>query len=180
MDDRTLVEAVIRGDQHAFEQIVERETAAVFHACYRILGRLHDAEDATQESFVTAYRALGTFRGEGTLAAWLARIAVRHALRAATRRREAIPIDAEAAGGLASGTGDPLGDALDAERGRLVRAAVAGLPEPYREIVALRFFADLSLAEIALATDHPIGTVKSYLHRGLERLRDRLGVEVAA
>ncbi len=180
MDDRALVDAAIRGDQHAFEQIVDRETAAVFRACYRVLGRVHDAEDATQESFVTAYRALGTFRGDGTLSAWLARIAVRVALRSATRRREALPIEDASAGRLPAGDPDPADGALEAERGRLVRTAVAGLPEPYREVVALRFFADCSLLEISRVTGRPLGTVKSDLHRGLARLRERLGVEAAA
>ncbi len=180
MDDRALVDAAIRGDQHAFEQIVERETAGVFRACYRVLGRVHDAEDATQEAFVTAYRALGTFRGDGTLSAWLARIAVRVALRAAIRRHEALPIGDAAGAGLPAGDEDPADGALEAERGRIVRAAVAGLPDPYREVVALRYFADCSLVEIARVTGRPLGTVKSHLHRGLSQLRQRLGVEVAA
>ncbi len=180
MDDRALVDAVLGGDQRAFEQLVERETGAVFRACYRILGRVHDAEDATQESFVTAHRMLGTFRGEGPLAAWLARIAVRHALRAAARRRDTVPIDGSSADVPTSPYGDPLAGALEAERGRLIRAAVAALPEPYREVVALRYFADLSLAEIAQTTGRPLGTVKSHLHRGLARLHEELVVEVSS
>ena len=58
-----------------------------------------------------------------------------------------------------------------------MRAAVAGLDEPYREIVALRFFGDLSLAEIAELSGRPLGTVKTHLHRGLGRLRDSLAAE---
>ena len=57
------------------------------------------------------------------------------------------------------------------ERDAQLRAAVAALDEPYREVVALRFFADRSLAEIAEVTDRPLGTVKTHLHRGLARLR---------
>lgn len=180
MDDRALVEAVIGGDRHAFDLLVERETAPVFRVCYRILGRLHDAEDATQESFVTAYRALATYRGDGPLGAWLARIATRQALRMAVRRREGAPMPDSVDGAAAPAASDPLAEALEAERHRQVRSAVAALPEPYREVVALRFFAELSLDEIARTTGRPLGTVKSHLHRGLARLRERLGVELAA
>jgi RNA polymerase sigma-70 factor (ECF subfamily) len=56
-----------------------------------------------------------------------------------------------------------------------VRRAVAELPDPYREVVALRFFADLSLAEVSEATGRPLNTVKTHLRRGLERLRPTLG-----
>ena len=63
---------------------------------------------------------------------------------------------------------------LVAERDSQLRAAVAALDEPYREVVALRFFAERSLNEIAEATDRPLGTVKTHLHRGLARLRKSL------
>ncbi len=67
--------------------------------------------------------------------------------------------------------GDPAASVLRSERDAQLRAAVAALEEPYREVVALRFFAERSLAEIADATDRPLGTVKTHLHRGLARLR---------
>ena len=73
---------------------------------------------------------------------------------------------------------DPLDMSVDAERQRRIRAAVSDLPEPYRIVVALRFFADLSLAEIQAATGRPLGTVKTHLRRGLERLRGVLSTEV--
>jgi RNA polymerase sigma-70 factor, ECF subfamily len=180
VDDRALVEAVIAGDQDAFGRLVERETGSVFRVCYRVLGRVHDAQDATQETFVIAYRALPTFRGDGSLAAWLARIATRQALRTAGRRTETASLDAETPDD-GSGHGiDPVSELVEAERAGAIRAAVAQLPEPYREVVVMRFFAELSLGEIAHATGRPLGTVKSHLHRGLARLRDRLGVEAAA
>ena len=69
---------------------------------------------------------------------------------------------------------DPAHSVLRSERDAQLRAAVAALDEPYREVVALRFFAERSLAEIAVATDRPLGTVKTHLHRGLARLRQSL------
>jgi RNA polymerase sigma-70 factor (ECF subfamily) len=72
---------------------------------------------------------------------------------------------------------DPAHLAVRAERAAAIRAAVAGLEEPYREVVMLRFFAELSLAEIAIQADRPLGTVKTHLHRGLQQLRRSLESE---
>lgn len=198
-----MVDAVLRGEREAFRALVERESTAVVRACHRVLGDVHDAEDAAQETFVTAYRALATWRGEGSFSAWIARIAVRVSLRQASRRRPVTwldPVAAEATssptsssaadrasrmaliGGAlaAAGRHDPASLAERGEREMSVRAAVADLEEPYREVVALRFFGDLSLAEIAVLSGRPLGTVKTHLHRGLGRLRERLVAEASA
>jgi RNA polymerase sigma-70 factor (ECF subfamily) len=175
VDDRALVDATLAGDRRAFGLLVERETRTVYRACLRILGRPHDAEDVTQESFVAAYRALGTFRGEGSLQGWLLRIATRQAFRRLAQRRPTADIAAVPEPVLADTRTDPPGVLVAAERRDELRAAVEALPNPYREIVALRFFAELSLAEVADATHRPINTVKTQLRRGLDRLRPVLG-----
>jgi len=175
VDDRALVDATLAGDRQAFGILVERETRTVYRACLRILGRPHDAEDVTQESFVAAYRAIGTFRGEGSLQGWLLRIATRQAFRRLAQRRPTADIAAVPEPVLADTRTDPPGVLVAAERRDELRAAVEALPDPYREIVALRFFAELSLAEVADATHRPINTVKTQLRRGLERLRPVLG-----
>jgi RNA polymerase sigma-70 factor (ECF subfamily) len=176
-DDRALVAAVLGGDREAFRAIVEREHRGLVRACHRVLGDLHEAEDITQEAFVIAYRSLATWRGDGPLGAWLARIAVRLAVRRAARRKSVTWIEPDADGAgmpTAPSSADPAIAALRSERTASIRAAVAALDEPYRETVALRFFAERSLAEIAFETGRPLGTVKTHLHRGLLRLRDRL------
>jgi RNA polymerase sigma-70 factor (ECF subfamily) len=184
-DDRQLVDAVLGGDRDAFRRIVEREGSSVVSACTRVLGDRGEAEDISQEAFVIAYRSLGTWRADGPLGAWIARIAVRLAIRRASQRRQVVwldPLAADAdlpnherfrttAGGDAA---DPAHSVLRTERDARLRQAVASLDEPYREIVALRFFAERSLAEIAETTDRPLGTVKTQLHRGLARLRRAL------
>lgn len=135
---------------------------------------------------MTAYRSLASWRGDGPFGAWLTRIAVRIALRQVGQRRPVTWLDPTSPAGTGSGDVSGAGDAhsvaagartdpamlaLRAERGAELRIAVATLPEPYREVVTLRFFGELSLEEIARQTDRPLATVKTHLRRGLLRLR---------
>lgn len=175
MDDRELAQAIVGGDRDAFRLLVERESGPIVRACARVLGDPDAAEDVAQECFVTAYQLIGSWRGEGSLHGWLIRIAINRALRAVKRQRRFLPLENESGEPLAiPGGAEPLPDVLAAERDRLVQQAVASLPEPYRETIVLRYFGELSIAEIASQTGHPIGTVKTHLGRGLLRLRPAL------
>ena len=186
------MDAVLAGDRDAFRRLVERESVALVRACHRILGDRSDAEDAAQEALVTAYRQLASWRADGPFGAWLMRIGIRIALRQAGKRRTVTwrdPLGGGSSGPGSRPTVDPITQAVDqaaiesapltdpamlsmrAERATELRAAVTALPEPYREVVALRFFGDATLEEIARVTDRPLGTVKTHLHRGLARLR---------
>jgi RNA polymerase sigma-70 factor (ECF subfamily) len=175
VDDHALIEAARAGDRDAFGVLVDREASAVYRTCLRILGNSHDAEEVTQEAFVAAYRSIGGYRGDGPPRAWLLRIAQRQAYRRLAQRRPGAPLEAVDEARLADRSSDPTRVVLAAESRDIVRGAVAGLGEPYREVVTLRFFGELSLAEIADATGRPLGTVKTHLRRGLERLRPSLG-----
>ena len=190
-DDRAIVDAVLAGDREAYRRLVEREGPGLVRACHRVLGDHAEAEDAAQEAFVTAFRSLASWRGDGPFGAWLTRIGVRIALRHVSRRRtvtwrdpsrvassEGVLDSADRAADRAAMSAAPLTDpailSLRAERATEIRTAVAKLPEPYREVVALRFFGEASLDEIARQTGRPLGTVKTHLHRGLARLRGSL------
>ena len=145
--------------------------------CQRILGDPVDAEDVAQDAFLQAYRALATFRGDGPFGAWVRRIAIRAAAARTASRREEIRLDAEAMDPRAATLqtdDDPEATVLDVELRAAVLDAVETLPVAQRDVVLLRFYGDLSLLEIAEVTSHPIGTVKSRLHRGMAALRDRL------
>ncbi len=176
-EDRQLVDAVIAGDHEAFRALIDRESQSVIAICHRMLGDPVEAQDAAQDAFLQAYRALATFRGDGPFGAWLRRIAIRAAAARQSVRREAVRLDAEAldprAAALESGD-DPEAAAMDVEQRAIVLDAVDTLPDAQRDVILLRFFGDLSLLEIAQVTSHPIGTVKSRLHRGMAALRDQL------
>jgi len=118
VDDRGLVDAVLDGDHDAFRLLVEREQVAVYRACLRILGRPHDAEDVAQESFVMAYRSIGTYRGDGPLGGWLMRIATRQAFRRLGQRRPTAELPADLP--LGAPGSDPVAAMLAGERQREV------------------------------------------------------------
>jgi RNA polymerase sigma-70 factor (ECF subfamily) len=177
VDDLALARALASGDEAAFHQLVDQQTGAVFRTCYRVLGSVEEAEDVVQETFVLAFRALGSYRGDGPPGAWLARIAVRESWRRSrSRTREAsrmAPLDQVVEATTPDAT-DVARTVLAAEEQADVRRAVAGLPDPYREVVSLRFLADRSIADIAHVTGRPEATVKTQLYRGLARLRTLL------
>ena len=90
-EEAAFAQAIAAGDERAFQLLIERHATPVLRICYRILGSVEEAEDAVQETFVLAFRARATFRGEGTAEAWLARIATRESWRrrARSNRRRA-------------------------------------------------------------------------------------------
>ena len=178
VDDHALVEAVLGGDRDAFRLIVERAQGPVFRASLRILGSVSDAEDVAQESFLIAFRSLGTYRGQGSLQAWLVRIATRNAFRRRSQRRPSADL-AAAVDRPTPAAADPLHVVMAEERHVAVRSAVEALDEPYREVIALRYFGELSLEEVAMTTGRPLNTIKTQLRRGLQRLAGAVETEVA-
>jgi RNA polymerase sigma-70 factor (ECF subfamily) len=176
-NDRRVVDAVLAGDREAFRMFVERESVSVIAACSRILRDPTEAQDAAQDTFVQAFEALASYRGDGPFGAWLRRIAVRVAIARVAARRDVVVLDEllvdRARPGSEAGS-DPEAHALGTEDRVAIVEAIATLPAAQRDVVLLRFYADLTLEEISLVTSRPLGTVKSRLARGMTRLRDTL------
>ncbi len=152
--------------------------AAAFRVAYLLLASAPDAEDAAQDGFVRAHAALARFRVGEPFRPWLLAIVGNEARnrRRARGRREGMLARAMTAfrGAETASAGAPERLALAGETRAEVRDAVASLEEGERQVVACRYLLGLSEAETAAALGIPAGTVKSRLHRGLRRLRDRL------
>ena len=148
-----------------------------FRTAYVIAGNASDAEEAAQEAFVKAYRALGRFRRGSPFRPWLLRIVANEARnrRRSAGRRAALSLRAAADESSGDAAPSPEGVLLaDEERGRLL-AAVNELREEERLVIACRFFLELSEEETAAVLDVRLGTVKSRTSRALEHLRETYG-----
>jgi RNA polymerase sigma factor (sigma-70 family) len=173
-EDSELVERARRGDEGAYEELVRAHQGIAFRTAYVIAGNASDAEEAAQEAFVKAYRALGRFRRGSPFRPWLLRIAANEARnrRRSAGRRAALSLRAAADESSGDAAPSPEGVLLaDEEHGRLL-AAVNELREEERLVIACRFFLELSEEETAAALDVRLGTVKSRTSRALEHLRE--------
>jgi RNA polymerase sigma-70 factor (ECF subfamily) len=159
------------GDAGAFRGLFRR-FAPMVHAILVTRVAPADADDLVQEVFVDAWRALGDLDDAGRFGGWVAAIARRRAARARERARpEPIELSAE----LAVPGAERDGGAR--ESGRVALAALAALPEPYRETLAMRLVEGMTGPEIAAATGMTHGSVRVNLTRGMKLLRERLARE---
>ena len=176
LDETELVERAKRGDERAYELLVEMHQALAFRTAYVITRSAEDAEDAAQDGFVKAYHALGRFRRGAPFRPWLLQIVANEARnrRRSAGRREGLVL--RAAGEQSSGDAAPSPEAhlLAADRRERLLAALEGMREEDRLVIACRYFLDLSEEETASALGLRRGTVKSRLSRALDRLRERM------
>ena len=171
--EETLVERARRGDPGAFEALVVSYQSLAFRTAFVIAGDAADAEEAAQDAFVKAHRALGRFRSGQPFRPWLLTIVANEARnRLRTRgRRAALALRAADPGAPGE---DPEAAALASERRERLLTAVERLRDDDREVLACRYFLELSEEETAAALGIARGTVKSRTHRALERLQEEL------
>lgn len=175
-DESDLIERAKRGDGDAVEELVRRYQDVAFRVAYLITGDVDEAKDAAQSAFIKAYYALPRFRTGAPLRPWLLRIVANEARnrRTATNRHPTLALSAAADRPSGDAAPSPEEAALAGERRRALLAAIDGLREDERLVIAYRYFFDLSEAEMADALGIPRGTVKSRLSRTLARMRGRL------
>jgi RNA polymerase sigma factor (sigma-70 family) len=174
--DAELVIAARQGDVDAFTVLVGRYREPALRVAYGIAG--NEAEDAVQDAFVKAYRNLGGFRADAAFRPWLFTIVANEARnrRRSWSRRGKLELQVRE-------QRQPVGMEPDDvvaqhEQRQRILDEVARLPDRYREVVALRYFAGLSEGETAEALSCPRGTAKSRLSRAFDLLRVALGEEV--
>jgi len=175
-EDSVLIARAVRGDSAAYEEIVKRYQQVAFRTAYVVTGSAADAEDAAQEAFVKAYRALDRFRPDAPFRPWLLRIVAneaRNRVRSSGRRQH---LDLRLAEGFRPGDAAPSPEAVAvaADERRRLLALVNALSDEDRRVIACRYFLELSSEETAAALGVPEGTVKSRLSRALARLRTQV------
>jgi RNA polymerase sigma factor (sigma-70 family) len=176
LDEQALVERACKGDMQAYAALIELHQAIAFRTAYLITRNDADATDAIQEAFIRAHAALGRFRRGAPFRPWLLRIVANEAKdrRAAGARYSRLSL-------RAAGEHPPRGDESSPELIVVARseqeevlAALDELSERDRQVIAFRFFLELSEEEMAIALGVPRGTVKSRLSRALDRLRNAM------
>jgi RNA polymerase sigma-70 factor, ECF subfamily len=172
--DAALIAACRRREEWAFRRLVERHGQPVYALCSALAGA--DGEDLAQETFLRVFRAVGDFdpRGPATLRGWILTIA----RRLCHDRARHVGRSVEVAAPQADARDPAAGPEERLEAGRLgarLRAALAGLPEEQRAVVALREWEGLDYEEIAVIEGVPVGTVRSRLARARAALREAIG-----
>lgn len=171
--DAEVIRRCLGGDREAFARLVERYGQSLYRLCYGLLGHPEEAADAVQESFARAYQALGRFDCTRPFAPWLYRISANYCRDRLRRRRRGLTSLDSVAEVADSGPGpaESVGQRDEAAR---IRAAVAGLPDGYRELVVMAHLQQVPLSEIAAAYDLTLTVVKNRLFRARQMLRKRL------
>ncbi len=168
--------AAAQRDIAAFDVLYRRYVSLVYSYAFFSLGDHHDAEDATERTFLAALRAIGSFEERGaSFRAWLFRIArntIANSRRSRFRRRTS-PLE-ELPEHPAAPDADPAALSVRADELRAVQRALAGLSDDRRQVILLRFVEGLSAREIGVVLDRSEGAVRVLLHRTLRDLADRL------
>jgi RNA polymerase sigma-70 factor (ECF subfamily) len=168
LHDVELCSLAALGERRAFGELARRHGSAVRYLLRRMGAQAAEADDVAQDAFLAAFERITEFRGEGTFAAWVKKIAARLYLRRLQKERRLTAFAAE------EGGEDEGFERSDAERRIDLDDALKALGPAERLCVSMCFGAGLSHAEAAEALNLPLGTVKSHVKRGLDKLRARL------
>jgi RNA polymerase sigma-70 factor, ECF subfamily len=180
------IEKLKSGDAAAFDTLVTRYGADIYALLCRLTENAEEAGDLTQETFLSALKAVKKFRGEADLKTWLVRIAInesrnRHRWWQRRRRSQTVSLDAPYGEGqsplsetVKSRTANPEQETLRREREKILIKALNDLPDIFREAIILCDIEGFSYEEIAQTLEINIGTVKSRIARGRDELRKKL------
>lgn len=182
-DDQDIVEQVLARRPGAFERLIARHQALVWHMVFRMVQHPEDARELCQDVFLRVHDRLHQYRFESSLATWIGRVAFSVAARHLQKKKLPL-VSADEDEGDAS-LFDHIGDGFDLEAATLddermahLTRAIDRLPPLQRTLVTLFHLDELGIADIARITDLPEGTVKNYLFRARHRLRQTLEVSL--
>ncbi len=189
LSDAELARRVAARDRDAFTVLMRRHNQMLYRTARSILKDDAEAEDAVQDAYLRAYRAIGEFRGDAKLSTWLVRIVANEAigrLRKNRRSAEIIQLDDEIES-VNEGAEEsmhvkapdrPEGAALRAETRHLLEAKIDALPDAFRAVFVLRAIEELSVEETAVALEIPEATVRTRYFRAKGLLREALSKEI--
>jgi RNA polymerase sigma-70 factor (ECF subfamily) len=180
MDEQALIEAARKGDARAFNQLVMLYQSMAYNVAYRILGNADAAADATQDAFISAFKAMRKFRG-GSFKAWILRIVtnacydqLRSKQRRPTDSLDDLPVEQDHVSYMHDQSEQPDEYVERRELNQVIQRGILALPPDQRVVLILSDVQGLSYDEIVQATGLSLGTVKSRLSRGRAKLRDQL------
>ncbi|MBM7644492.1 RNA polymerase sigma-70 factor (ECF subfamily) [Scopulibacillus daqui] len=179
---KRLIKKIKKGDQAAFEEIVNLYKNQVYNICYRMVGLPHEAEDLAQETFLRAYTHIDQFKSDKTFSTWLYRIATNLSIDYLRKKRPSTYLDADIPGTegftmymhVPSDERLPEDRLIENEKQKIIHYEINQLPPKYRSVIVLKYLQDLSLKEISNILNLPETTVKTRVHRAREALRKRL------
>ena len=175
-NERELVERCRRGDEGAFQELVDRYKTLVFALIARTIQDRSRAEDLAQDVFLKIHRGLPYFRGEARLSTWIYRIVANACAQPQSPAGVAVSLDDGLSAGRATAVLDRRFDDLEL-RDRLEKA-IARLPPHYRLLIAAHYLDGVQYEDLAEALALPLGTVKTYLYRAKQQLRRLLETEL--
>lgn len=186
LDDAALMTQVAAGDAGAFEALMRRHNRRMYRTARGILRNDHDAEDALQDAYLSAYRAAGSFRQDAKVSTWLQRIVINASLQRVRRQRGAgavLPMDAtmrthqeEAVDRVETDT--PEAASERAQMRRLIEGKIDALPDAFRVVFILRVLEEMTVEETATALAIPESTVRTRHFRARGLLREGLAQDV--
>jgi RNA polymerase sigma-70 factor (ECF subfamily) len=180
LTDEQVIADVRRGESRKYALLVERHKDRAFSLAIRLTGSREDAEEIVQDAFLRAYRSLNLFRGEARFGTWLYRIVYNLSMSRISRTKAWLEYrdlndDHAAHAGEQEAEQPSIVDAVEeSELCEVVKREIAALPPMFRSAVTLFYFDDLSYEEVGDIMEIPLGTVKTYLFRGRNLLRQRV------
>ena len=178
MDEKKLIERASAGDPSAFNRLMEAHERRMYAVALRMCANREDAQDCLQEAMLRVYRAIGGFKGQSTFSTWVYRITMNTCLDELRRKKNKQNASLDSLLDMGWSPADesdtPERHAVRSEASRQLHSAIRELPEDMRAAVVLRDIQGLSYEEIAQALDINVGTIKSRISRGREKLREKL------
>lgn len=181
MDDLTVISRIKQGDLTGLDLLVKRYQVRAVHAAYLVVYDRELAEDIAQSAFVRAVERIDQYDETRPFAPWFFRIVLNDAIKAAKRSRQTVSLDQSGDGAreltewLTDPSPEPWQQVEREETRRLILQAVQSLPPEQRAVVAMRYYLEMSEADMSAEMDRPLSTIKWWLREARKRLRTRIG-----